>query len=152
MRPAVFDVTQVDVESGAYTLRASGRILREPGFLAVYRENRWRRALEAQRRRVRGDAAGSRRGRDPGASKISSEQKFTQPPAGFSEGDVVKALEENGIGRLLTTRRPAPFLTLHLTLMTSPRSRRASLGAWQAGQHHAAAGLPRHPERGLHGG
>ena len=36
MLPAVFDVTQVDVASGRYLLRATGRVLKSPGFLAVY--------------------------------------------------------------------------------------------------------------------
>jgi len=38
MEPAVFDVTQADIENGRYVLRASGKVLRRPGFLAVYRE------------------------------------------------------------------------------------------------------------------
>ena len=38
MLPAVYDVTQVEVESSRYLLRASGRVLRSAGFLAVYRE------------------------------------------------------------------------------------------------------------------
>src|ERR1700750_2852377 len=38
MLPAVFDVTQVDVENGSYVLRASGKVLKRSGFLAVYRE------------------------------------------------------------------------------------------------------------------
>jgi len=38
MLPAVFDVTQVDVASGIYTLRATGRVMKFPGFLALYQE------------------------------------------------------------------------------------------------------------------
>ena len=38
MLPAVFDVTRVDVERGRCVLRATGKVLKRPGFLAVYQE------------------------------------------------------------------------------------------------------------------
>src|SRR6185436_339495 len=38
MKPAVFDVTQADVENGPYVLRATGKVLKFRGFLAVYHE------------------------------------------------------------------------------------------------------------------
>ncbi len=101
MKPAVFDVTQVDVASGPYTLRASGRVLREPGFLAVYRE------APEEGGEANGNADEAAEGMLPplveGEAlrlvKVNSEQKFTQPPAAYSEATLVKALEENGIGR-----------------------------------------------------
>jgi len=31
--------------------------------------------------------------------ELKSEQKFTQPPARYTEATLIKALEENGIGR-----------------------------------------------------
>ncbi len=97
MLPAVFDVTRVDVESGPYTLRANGKVLKSPGFLALYEE-------------TRGNGEKADNGRDallpPLAEgetlklvQVTSEQKFTKPPALFSEATLVKALEENGIGR-----------------------------------------------------
>src|SRR5881409_771581 len=38
MKPALFDVTDVDIQSGPYTLRASGEVLKFPGFLAVFKD------------------------------------------------------------------------------------------------------------------
>src|SRR5204863_7865265 len=38
MKPALFDVTDVDIASGPYTLRASGEVLKFAGFLAVFGE------------------------------------------------------------------------------------------------------------------
>ncbi|HVR39977.1 MAG TPA: type I DNA topoisomerase, partial [Thermoanaerobaculia bacterium] len=38
MKPALFDVTDVDIASGPYTLRASGEVLKFAGFLAVFRD------------------------------------------------------------------------------------------------------------------
>src|SRR5438067_9223129 len=36
MKPAIFDVTDVDIQNGPYTLRASGEVQKFAGFLAVF--------------------------------------------------------------------------------------------------------------------
>jgi DNA topoisomerase-1 len=109
MLPALFDVTQVDVESGRYTLRASGRVLKRPGFLAVYRETPddetggAAAASEAAAALPAGATAAVLPPLSEGETlelrRVDSEQKFTQPPAQYNEATLVKALEENGIGR-----------------------------------------------------
>ncbi|HZF07218.1 MAG TPA: type I DNA topoisomerase [Thermoanaerobaculia bacterium] len=109
MEPAVFDVTQVDVENGRYLLRASGRILKSAGFLAVYRETPEEGKDEAE------DAEEATlpaiaEGEVLKLRQVTSEQKFTQPPAAYSEATLVKALEENGIGR------PSTYATILSTL------------------------------------
>jgi DNA topoisomerase-1 len=132
MLPALFDVTQVDVASGRYVLRAAGRVQKRPGFLAVYREtpdeetagaapgapaangaNGSNTAAEAA------DAAALpagavlpplAEGETLALQRVDSEQKFTQPPAQFSEATLVKALEENGIGR------PSTYASILATL------------------------------------
>src|SRR5439155_24152387 len=40
MKPALFDVTDVDIQNGPYTLRATGQVLKFSGFLAVFQEER----------------------------------------------------------------------------------------------------------------
>jgi DNA topoisomerase I len=110
MQPAVFDVTQVDVENGRYVLRASGKVLKRPGFLAVYRETPDEDAGEE----ANGEGATLpllREGEELELVKLTSEQKFTQPPAQYSEATLVKALEENGIGR------PSTYATI-LSVLT----------------------------------
>jgi DNA topoisomerase-1 len=109
MNPAVFDVTQVDVVSGRYTLRVSGRVLKSPGFLAVYRETPEEGAAETDE----ADEAtlpAITEGEMLTLRKVTSEQKFTQGPAPFSEATLVKALEESGIGR------PSTYATILSTL------------------------------------
>jgi DNA topoisomerase-1 len=110
MQPAVFDVTQVDIENGPYVLRASGKVLRKPGFLAVYRETPDEDAAPSA-----DDAEGLlpplTEGEKLELIKLLSEQKFTQPPAQYSEATLVKALEENGIGR------PSTYATI-LSVLT----------------------------------
>jgi len=110
MEPAVFDVTQVDVENGRYVLRASGKILKRPGFLAVYRESPDEDAGEE----ANGEGATLpplAEGETLDLVKVLSEQKFTQPPPQYSEATLVKALEENGIGR------PSTYATI-LSVLT----------------------------------
>ncbi|MFL6292119.1 MAG: type I DNA topoisomerase [Thermoanaerobaculia bacterium] len=113
MKPAVFDVTQVDVENGPYVLRATGRVMKSPGFLAVYREI----VDEETPANGNGEDEGSsatlpplREGQTLAMLRLQSDQKFTQPPALYSEATLVKALEENGIGR------PSTYATILSTL------------------------------------
>ena len=99
MLPAVFDVTQVDVDRGRCRLRASGKILRSPGFLAVYQE-----VVDKLESPNGDDEAAAQlpplaEGDELRLVALEKEQKFTQPPAQYSEATLVKALEENGIGR-----------------------------------------------------
>jgi DNA topoisomerase-1 len=110
MLPAIFDVTQVDVENGSYVLRASGRVLRRPGFLAVYRETPDEEAAASEEGEEGAMLPSLREGEALELVKLNSEQKFTQPPAQYSEATLVKALEENGIGR------PSTYATILSTL------------------------------------
>jgi len=102
MRPAAFDVTDVLVRAGRYGLKARGEVEVEAGFLAVYREDE-----EAQPRGKEGDEDEPTAKRLPKLvagdqlrlEELAATQKFTQPPPRFTESTLVKALEENGIGR-----------------------------------------------------
>jgi DNA topoisomerase-1 len=131
MLPALFDVTQVDIASGRYLLRAAGRVLKRPGFLAVYRETPDEEGAagggatggNGNGAGVAADGAGADAAGGNGSvlpplaqgdalalERVDSEQKFTQPPAQYSEATLVKALEENGIGR------PSTYATILATL------------------------------------
>ena len=93
MRPAIYDVTTVDVEaqgqSGtAYRFRAKGRKMLEPGFLLVYgdhADDRLLPPLEA------GDPLTCHR--------LIPEQHFTEPPPHYTEASLIKEMERRGIGR-----------------------------------------------------
>jgi DNA topoisomerase-1 len=109
MKPAVFDVTQVDVENGRYLLRAQGKVLKSPGFLAVYQEAKDEDAADENGEGTSMPAV--REGEELKLLELHSDQKFTQPPARFSEATLVKALEENGIGRPSTYAQILATLT-----------------------------------------
>ncbi len=102
MTPAVYDTTTVDFDlsgssSKRYVFRATGSIVKFPGFTRLYVEateaGDYKRLddLEPLPDLAPGDAAALR--------ALEHKQHFTQPPPRFSEASLVKELEELGIGR-----------------------------------------------------
>jgi len=105
MAPAVFDTTTLDFafegdEKGGgrkYLFRATGSIVKFPGFLALYREAHEEgdhKALEDEQAlpvAVQGDKVP--------VHELTPNQHFTEPPPRFSEASLVKELERLGIGR-----------------------------------------------------
>src|SRR4030095_6777219 len=93
MLPAVYDVTQADIANGPHTLRATGRILKSAGFLAVYGVGE---TADDEREKPDGDEDAQtnllpplHEGQVVKLLDLQSEQKFTQPPAQFSEATLV---------------------------------------------------------------
>ncbi len=102
MKPAVFDVTSVDVKAGEFGLRASGSIVKFQGFLIVYEEAKDEDKsdeIEADDENADRRLPELRDGQKLNLDDILPRQHFTQPPPRFTEATLVKALEENGIGR-----------------------------------------------------
>lgn len=111
MKPAVFDVTRVDIASGPYVLRANGRVMKDPGFLSVYQEVQGDGdAADAAEESPDGMLPALTEGETLKLEKITPEQKFTKPAARYSEATLIKALEENGIGR------PSTYASILTTL------------------------------------
>ena len=95
MKPAIFDVTTVDINAGRYTFRATGSIIKFRGFMSVYMEGRDDSAEEDKESILPELVVGQ----ILQLLGLTPEQHFTQPPPRYSEATLVKALEENGIGR-----------------------------------------------------
>jgi DNA topoisomerase-1 len=99
MAPAVYDQTAVDIERGRALLRATGQVLKFPGFTSVYT------AQETDDATAESAAAEDKllpplaEGTPVTLDEIRPEQHFTQPPPRFTEASLVKELEERGIGR-----------------------------------------------------
>jgi DNA topoisomerase-1 len=95
MSAAVFDQTTVDIASGEYGFRVTGSVMKFPGFTRVYDEREKDEAQQKERVRLpelnEGDALTRHR--------LEPKQHFTEPPSRYSEASLVRALEENGIGR-----------------------------------------------------
>jgi DNA topoisomerase-1 len=105
MTPAVYDLTNVAVEvkqaGHVYDLRATGQVLRTPGFTAVYTESQDEDRPPAA---ADGDGDGVRlpaltQGEPLRLHNVQADQHFTQPPPRFTEASLIKELEEKGIGR-----------------------------------------------------
>jgi DNA topoisomerase-1 len=88
MAPAIFDSVKVDIKANNYTFRANGQTLKFEGFLKVYPSKFEENELPVLEK----DEALE-------LIKLIPLQHFTQPPARYTEATLIKALEENGIGR-----------------------------------------------------
>ncbi|MCS7059938.1 MAG: type I DNA topoisomerase [Anaerolineae bacterium] len=117
MANAVYDATTVDIDARpagapattnsttpAYLFRASGSIVKFPGFLKVYEEGR---DEDIFANAANGESFNTTDKRLPELSEnepldlvqLLPEQHFTQPPPRYTEASLIKALEEYGIGR-----------------------------------------------------
>lgn len=93
MPEAEFDATTLDIDAkkGAeanYQFRATGQVLKFPGFLKIYPEKSTELDLPELKEKEKLDL-----------EKIDGVQHFTKPPARYSDAGLVKILEKHGIGR-----------------------------------------------------
>ena len=91
MAPAEYDTTTVDIECGKHNFRVTGSVMIFRGFLAEYDSG----DDEDRNTFIPSLSVGER----VTCGKIKGEQHFTEPPMRFTEGSLVKFLEEKGIGR-----------------------------------------------------
>ncbi|MBO4277383.1 MAG: type I DNA topoisomerase [Clostridia bacterium] len=98
MAPVQLDTVTVDVVSGGYTFRAAGHTVRFAGYSAVYGEIKSEADPEGEDDE---DAAlpHMKEGDRVSLNKLDPAQHFTQPPARFTEGSLVKVMKDMGIGR-----------------------------------------------------
>jgi DNA topoisomerase-1 len=98
MKPAIFDQTIIDIQAGNCLFRATGSVLKFSGFLTVYEE-----AKEEKNGNGEEEPTSALPKVEVGErltlKDLTPEQHFTQPPPRYTEATLVKALEENGIGR-----------------------------------------------------
>jgi DNA topoisomerase-1 len=103
MAPAVFDSMTVDIAAGVeltspapYTFRATGQVLKVPGFLAVYNVSLddGEEDEDDERRLPMLDVKEAL-----DLQKLTPNQHFTEPPPRFSDASLIKELEKRGIGR-----------------------------------------------------
>ena len=110
MSAALYDTTNVEIQaqnvvevlntvqgnqSQGYLLKASSSVVKFLGFLTVYSESR----DEDERGESFVALPELRVGDELTYLGIFPEQRFTQPPSRYTEATLIKALEQNGIGR-----------------------------------------------------
>jgi len=111
MVPAVYDQTAADIAAGKATFRATGSILKFPGYLAVYgakppeeeagaeEEKPENGEREAEKKNEERQLPPLEAGMELALRRLHPEQHFTQPPPRFNESSLVKEMEQRGIGR-----------------------------------------------------
>ncbi len=102
MASAALERTAVTLRdpAGLHELRATGQVVKFPGFLAVYEESRDDRAAGGKDEEEDSTLLPAlAKGDTPAKKGVDASQHFTQPPPRFSEASLVKRLEELGIGR-----------------------------------------------------
>ncbi|MEJ2207539.1 MAG: type I DNA topoisomerase [Anaerolineae bacterium] len=112
MAPAILDQTSIDILAGPaagekpYLFRATGSVVKFPGFLQVYEEGREEEEPEEEGKDVR--LPPLEKGEALDLLRLLPKQHFTQPPPRYSDASLIRALEEYGIGRPSTY---APTMT-----------------------------------------
>ena len=96
MSNAVFDSVSVEAEAAGHGFRASSSSLKFSGFTAVYEEGRDEEKKEEEKEAKLPPLA---EGQGLQRLKFQQEQHFTQPPARYTDASLIRAMEENGIGR-----------------------------------------------------
>ncbi|MCL1834575.1 MAG: type I DNA topoisomerase [Oscillospiraceae bacterium] len=94
MAAAVYDSVTVDAESAGYIFRANRMEKKFPGFTTVYEESSDDESNEKQ-----APLPDMTEGDPLDLKDVKQEQKFTQPPARYTEATLIRAMEETGIGR-----------------------------------------------------
>ena len=79
-----------------HELRATGQVVKFPGFMAVYDESRDNKSDDDDDANL---LPLMNKGDMPLKQGVEATQHFTQPPPRYSEASLVKRLEELGIGR-----------------------------------------------------
>lgn len=100
MKPAIYDQTTIIIGAGErYQLRAAGSIMRFLGFVSLYVESSDDANLAGVQRDGDVFLPQVAKGENLTMQKVEPKQHFTQPPPRYTEATLVKALEENGVGR-----------------------------------------------------
>lgn len=88
-RPALFDATEAWITAGDFLLKASGRVLKQRGYLTLLDD---RDAKETRLPPLTSQQLLA-------LLQVASKQHWSKPPDRFTEATLIKYLEEQGIGR-----------------------------------------------------
>ncbi len=104
MMPAVYQNTKIEITAGIYKFGATGSVLAFDGYLSIYKD-------ADEEVEIKLDPSLYATGDPLNLLEAKPTQHFTKPPARYSEASLVKALEEDGIGR------PSTYASIIATLV-----------------------------------
>ena len=94
MANAVYDSVAVEIEAAEHSFRASASSLKFAGYTAVYEEGR-----DEEKEEKESPLPALQEGEQLALRDFSRDQHFTQPPAHYTDATLIRAMEEQGIGR-----------------------------------------------------
>ena len=94
MANAVYDSVAVEVEANGHSFRASSSSLKFSGYTAVYEEGK-----DEEKEEKESPLPALQEGEALALKDFSKDQHFTQPPAHYTDATLIRAMEEQGIGR-----------------------------------------------------
>jgi len=94
MTPCIQNTTTLTIGANDYIFKASGYTVQFDGFTVLYTEGRDTKDTENKLELPIVNKGDSLELKD-----LKGDQHFTEPPARYTEASLIKALEENGIGR-----------------------------------------------------
>ena len=95
MASAVYDSTAVEIDAVGHRFSASSSSLKFAGFTAVYVEGR----DDDDKEENDSPLPALQEGQTLTLKDFSKEQHFTQPPAHYTDATLIRAMEEQGVGR-----------------------------------------------------
>lgn len=99
MSVAIYDTTKVIIQVEDYIFHVNGSVIKFDGFMKLYIEGKdevKEKEEDSDKENVLPELHIGDRLKQ---KKILPEQKFTEPPARYTEASLVKVMEEKGIGR-----------------------------------------------------
>ena len=94
MANAIYDSVAVEITAAGHSFRATSSSVKFSGYTAVYEEGR-----DEEKEEKTSALPGLQEGQDVVNKGFDKEQHFTQPPARYTDATLIRAMEENGIGR-----------------------------------------------------
>ena len=94
MSNAVYDSVAVEIVSAGHSFRATSSSLKFSGYTAVYEEGK-----DEEREEKESPLPALKEGETLDLRDFSKDQHFTQPPAHYTDASLIRAMEEQGIGR-----------------------------------------------------
>ena len=94
MANAVYDSVAVEIEANSHSFRANSSSLKFSGYTAVYEEGK-----DEEKEEKESPLPALQEGESLTLKDFSRDQHFTQPPAHYTDATLIRAMEEQGIGR-----------------------------------------------------
>ena len=94
MENAVYDSVSAEIGAGIHSFRASASKLKFAGYTAVYEESR-----DEEKEEKESPLPPLCQGESVTLQSFEPSQHFTQPPAHYTDASLIRAMEEQGIGR-----------------------------------------------------